>query len=1064
MNGSLLRNPTSQKNPIMKRLNVRMIVGLLVITGFLTAGLALLHHFQAGRIRAALLWQADRAQADKHPAEAIKYLGQYLEFLPTDTAQRARLARLLWEQCQAGSSRPLSTALDHMERVLRENPEDDDTRRLLVRATMAIRRFDASRDNLEQLASRSPHDAEIDYLYAQWHEVQGRQADAALWYRKSIADDPHRLDSYERLADLEYLAPSKEAPESRGKKALKVLDEMVLNNPKAARAYVARARLHLTSAGKPTPESHADIARALALAPDDVDVLTVAASGYRASGELGQARACLRRGVPGHASDSRLYEALAQLDLEENKPDAAARTLREGIGNVQGEPRARLQLELANLLIDQGRVEDATATYEALRELHINPGHLDLLRARIEMRQKNWQAAITLFQRATPLLDGQLAALDRIDQSLAECYQRTGQPAHVVEACRRLVLRHPDSREARAALAGTLAAAGCDDEANAILMRLEKEEPLPPHLFRTAALVALRCRDRSRALQLAQRAVPAESTNPHDLLWRANVLASCGSPNDDVDHCLQRALALAPNQVDGWLTLVRFYGATNQPARAHSAIEQMSASVPPARCDLARALAFESIGDIQSADKQYRKMVASAGRDTDTLEAAAAFYERANQPVEAERLLRQAIDKSSAPAGKVAWARRQLALLIAPKPGIKNQNDALAMLNQSSAGVRDLDRGDSDYIRVRARILANFPDRNSWEGAIALLEPLLQRGGLSDDDRLLLAQLYERHMQWASARELLRNFAVTPASAANVAWAADAYLRHGDIDLAGDLIERLSEADKKLGRTSLKTISLRAEWLETRHEEREAIAIVQDAAKDPSGPPQALLVAARLLARHDKLAEAIQCLDQAWAKCPAPDVGAACVAVMLEGKPRPLDWQHIREQLQQARDANPSLLELQLNLANIMELTDDFAAAEQLYRAVLKANHESVVALNNLAWLLSRRRDGCDEAATLIDRAIELYGARPELLDTRGMIRFQAGKPDLALADLSSVTTEAPSAGRLLHLARAQAAFGQRQEARQSVARAKSAGLDLKRLHPIEREACRTFIDELSKG
>ncbi len=131
---------------------------------------------------------------------------------------------------------------------------------------------------------------------------------------------------------------------------------------------------------------------------------------------------------------------------------------------------------------------------------------------------------------------------------------------------------------------------------------------------------------------------------------------------------------------------------------------------------------------------------------------------------------------------------------------------------------------------------------------------------------------------------------------------------------------------------------------------------------------------------------------------------------------------------------------------------------------MLKVNPQSVVALNNLAWLLSRRRADCEEAALLIERAIDLYGPRPDLLDTRGMIRFQAGKPDLAVIDLSSVTAEAPSAGRFLHLARAQAAFGQRQAARQSMARARSAGLDLKLLHPIEREACRTFIAELAKG
>ena len=79
----------------MRRINVKPLFCSLGCLALLGAGTALAHYLQSGRIAQALLGQADRAENQEHLEEAVRFLGRYLEFVPEDTDQRARLGRLL---------------------------------------------------------------------------------------------------------------------------------------------------------------------------------------------------------------------------------------------------------------------------------------------------------------------------------------------------------------------------------------------------------------------------------------------------------------------------------------------------------------------------------------------------------------------------------------------------------------------------------------------------------------------------------------------------------------------------------------------------------------------------------------------------------------------------------------------------------------------------------------------------------------------------------------------------------------------------------------------------------
>ena len=82
--------------------------------------------------------------------------------------------------------------------------------------------------------------------------------------------------------------------------------------------------------------------------------------------------------------------------------------------------------------------------------------------------------------------------------------------------------------------------------------------------------------------------------------------------------------------------------------------------------------------------------------------------------------------------------------------------------------------------------------------------------------------------------------------------------------------------------------------------------------------------------------------------------------------------------------------------ASIALSRHDFESAESLYRGLVAEGPNGVVALNNLAVVLIRRGDGCDEAVTLVARAIDLAPNNAELLDTRAQALLCAGHPDEA--------------------------------------------------------------------
>ncbi len=170
--------------------------------------------------------------------------------------------------------------------------------------------------------------------------------------------------------------------------------------------------------------------------------------------------------------------------------------------------------------------------------------------------------------------------------------------------------------------------------------------------------------------------------------------------------------------------------------------------------------------------------------------------------------------------------------------------------------------------------------------------------------------------------------------------------------------------------------------------------------------------------------------------------------------------------LEESIQKSPDSLSLRFDLTNLRIMQGKDRDAEVILREILRRapDKDQGGPLNNLAWLLSLRKGSGAEALQLVERAIALDGALPDYLDTRGLANLSLRRYGPAISDLQEVVAVAPAPDKLMHLARAYAAAGQRDQADSTLQAATRAGLRVEALQPIERESYRELVETLAQN
>ena len=378
----------------MRRLNLKFAAILLVSLILLGAGLFGLHRLQVRRTASRLFEQAKQAEATaaellskakqadaaKQTKRALDLLNRYLRYRPDDVEALTRYALLLGEGARA--NRDHDYALSLLNRALGLSPESLALRRQAMRTALERERYDdvklhAEKIILELQDASDADKGEAHYGLGRYLENQDNADEAVAKYQTAIELEPDRIDSYAHYAFLEHL--TRNNPD----KAAQIMNAMVANNPESSQAHLWRS-IYREALQKLPAEAASDAARALELAPRNVQALLQVADLAIRREDWDEARRILKRGIEEFPPNDQMYTKLALAEYSTGEMERAREILRQG--NVALSDNMDLMFYLSDIgiqLEDLGEDQEPAKLIQNLEQRGYNRGRLGYLKGRL---------------------------------------------------------------------------------------------------------------------------------------------------------------------------------------------------------------------------------------------------------------------------------------------------------------------------------------------------------------------------------------------------------------------------------------------------------------------------------------------------------------------------------------------------------------------------------------------------------------------------------------------------------------------------------------------------------
>jgi tetratricopeptide (TPR) repeat protein len=522
---------------------------------------------------------------------------------------------------------------------------------------------------------------------------------------------------------------------------------------------------------------------------------------------------------------------------------------------------------------------------------------------------------------------------------------------------------------------------------------------------------------------------------------------------DEAEVALKKACQLASedSRAPKLSSLFGFYIRTKQLEKAKTILEEAAGS--PDLTETHRALTFargyDMLREEKKAEAKYREAVRTAP-EKDKISVRMLLVDflvrvgGADRLAEAEKIVRHVLEL----APDSSHARRQLVTILVAHGGQENRQEAR---------------------RVFQELVADS-------------------GRSSDRDHYLLGQLYEFEGKLDAARE--EYFAIVNRpnpSAPGLATYVDLLLRQGSASEAGGWLKKLEE----IAPNDPRTVSLKVRWLHDldRMDEIEPLVeklaetLLATAGEDQRREAQVCSTIGGLyfkaeqyeaaerwyqrlakvapdnsiplalsIARQGRTDEAIHLCLKAAESDQSAGPAIALVSILLSGKPSEEDHQLAEPVISKAVANHKDNAAVLLQVANLRVRQRRATEALHLNQQVLELDSENVLALNNLATLLSEQPERNEEALQYIDRAIGIGGLQPFLMDTKGTILLHKGETHKAV-ELLQKATSTPNADprALLHLAVAYYRIGEMNRARETFKAAEERDLEKQLLTDNDR-------------
>jgi cellulose synthase operon protein C len=937
--------------------------------------------------------------------ESIKEYQDITRLTPTSADRWLELARLRMETLLLqghGDWKEVDLALNKAEEIEKDSAE---VVILRAQALMAQKQASAAEDLLQKACSRQPKHVLFPLALAEIARHQGDWTRAATLLNQ--AGDLAPLSADVKLAWAHYWV-------GRG-------------NPEAGPA-LAKLAADVSSFNE----------------DDQTRLLQGLADAAYVLGNLAEAeRLCqTMAGMPRHQKDLRLQLLLFDLALQGGNEENMQRALGT-IQSIEGPQGAMARFGSALRLIwlaKKGKKEvldDARVLLDQVGVQRPSWSAVPLAKAEIESLKGNVDQAIANYRKAAELGDHSARVVRPLAQLLYQCQRYS--------------------------------------EAEQEIYRLQKQMALSNDLKQLAAEVSLRNQNPGRAVEMALTSVGTESKDYRDYLWLGQILAASGQRPDEAEKNIRKARELADGNPEPWVALVQFLANAKKNQQALEEIERAKSKLTPDRRPLALGQCYEAIGRLESARQHFQEALASKPDDVVVVRALAGFYMRGGRPRDAEPLLRKILDrKVKGLETDLAWSRRGLAMVLGAGNQFHQYAEALELLGlkiDDAGKVVETRKPPSEdlgeELRARARVLASQNTRGLRVKAIALLEDLDGRQMLFGDDRFLLVQLYETEKAWTKACDQLRIILSQQGrQPLYLARLAQDLLHRNHFAEADKIITQLEILEKEPNYTggSLGSLELKVLEYRLKGQHQKAIDLLLEQINKKNWRSEDVLALIQYYSRSRSVERGLAFCKDAWKHCPPEMIAGASIMLLRSGQASELQCSQVEGFIKAALEQKPRSVGLLMPLADLQDLRGRFAEAAKLYREVLQIDPTNGLALNNLSWLLALNNDQVNLAKEMVEKAIQLFGPSPELLDTRAVVHLALHNPDAAMVDLEKATSlDKPTGYRFFHLARAHYMKKNLDAALDSFRKAKDLGLERSHLHPVEQLACGQVFDELNK-
>ncbi len=640
---------------------------------------------------------------------------------------------------------------------------------------------------------------------------------------------------------------------------------------------------------------------------------------------------------------------------------------------------------------------------------------------------------------------------------------------------------------------------GRREEAQRLLARLGQEQRASVSPQQQAENL-IELGNTQQALQLADQVVAQDAKNPGRHLWHAQLLATAGK-NDEAEQALRKAVALQPRRAQAWLALIGHLVSTGKEEQAEAELRRASLHVMEDEVSRVQAQGYEMLGDLDQAERHYQMLFQLQPDDPAVLRSLATFYlnhfdtRRLRQVMFfLDRILSGSEDLPGSANRHVAWARRVAAQIMATGDQQRVQK-ALDLLEKNAVD-GELPLADK---RTAAMFLSKRPEPNFQRDAIGMFESLQEEKKLNTDEQFRLALLYWSVGDWPQCRTLMNDLMARADENTRIpAQFCQMYLDRNDLRSATTIVRRMEQ----IAPDDPATLRSRAQLLAKQGKTKEAADALIKLLPSPLTPKDAravqqvgllctqlemyeqaekvlrklaelspqggTLLLAQYLARHGDINEGFQMLEAALNdQTLQPVLRAAVDAVRYRPREdgKPFDAT-IEAWFQRAQRQKSRAISTAFQLALFREAQERYDDMEDVYYDLLRRDNlrppQRMAVWNNLAFELALRGKELDKALQMIDKAIALAGPRPELLDTRAMVKSGLGDHEAALADIQKTFSAGPGPMQLFNLSCIQLAKGDLEEARTSLVRAQELGLSERAMNSLQRTKYKDMMLQLN--